>query len=368
VSLKKDTYESDEIASHFQVRDFRHGVRRVNGKLNGRLSAGTFKEFFQQALKRDFTAVTAATAVSVTIAGSGPTYTVTRAAGSYLTDGFKVGMGIRLSVGALNAANINKNLWIVALTATIATVIPMNAAALVAEGPITGTTVTATGKYTFVPTTGHTDKSFSLEDWQPDMSPTQSELYTGCKIAGCEIGLPPTGLASVNWDIVGKDLTTSTSQYFTSPTAETTTALMAAVNGLLRVGGVTQAVVTGLTLNITPLYTGDPVVGSNTVPFQFPGRVRVTGQLTAYFDSATLRDAFINETEVELLAVFTADNSATSDFMAFALPRIKTGSASKSDGEGGTQLTLTFQALLATTGGAGVANELTTIQIQDTQA
>ena len=28
----------------------------------------------------------------------------------------------------------------------------------------------------------------------------------------------------------------------------------------------------------------------------------VTGQLTAYFDSVALRDAFINETEVDLLA------------------------------------------------------------------
>lgn len=366
VDLNKDTYESNEIRTDFQVADFRHGVRRVAGKIGGELSAGTYEDFFAYALKRDFVAVTASTAVSVTIAGAGPTYTVTRAAGSYLTDGYKIGMVVRLSVGALNAANINKNLLIVALTATVATVIPLNGVALVAEGPITGTTVTATGKNTYVPLTGHTDRSFSMEHWYADL--VQSEVFSGCKIGGCAIQLPPSGLATVDWDVQGKDIVTAAAQYFTSPTAQTTTGLMAAVNGVCRIGGVTVASLTGLSLNIAPNFTGDPVVGSNTIPAKFPGRVRVNGQLTAYFDSVALRDAFINETEIDLIGAFSADNSAIADFMTFTLPRIKLGGAAKNDGEGGLIQTIPFTALLPATGGAGIANERTTIQIQDSQA
>ena len=366
VDLNKDTYESNEIRTDLQVADYRHGVRRIKGKMSGELSAKTYADFFAQALKRDFAAVTASTGVSVTIAGAGPTYTVTRAAGSYLSDGYKVGMVIRLSVGALNAANLSKNLFIVGLTATVATVIVLNGSALVAEGPIATTTITATGKSTYVPTSGHTDKSFSMEHWYSDL--TQSEVFSGCKIDQIALALPPTGMATIDMDVVGQNIVTAASQYFTSPTAQTTTGVMAAVNGVCRVGGVTVASLTGLSLQIDPTYTGDPVVGSNTVPFQFPGRVKVSGQLTAYFDSIALRDAFINETEIDLLAAFTADNTAAADFISIALPRIKLGGAAKNDGEGGLVQTIPFMALLNSAGGAGIATEKTTIQIQDAQA
>lgn len=366
LDLAKDTYQSNEIRADYQIQDFRHGVRRVRGKIGGELSAGTYRDFFAAALKRDFVAVTAATGASLTIAGTGPTYTVTRAAGSYLTDGFKVGMGVRLSAGALNAANLNKNLLIVALTATVATVMPMNAAALVAEGPITGCTVTAVGKVTYIPQTGHTDRSFSMEHWYVDLG--QSEVFSGCKIDQLQLALPATGLATIDLNVLGQGVTTAAAQYFTAPTAPTTTSALAAVNGLLRVGGQSVAIVTSLSLNINPGFSGDPVVGSTVVPNLFPGTVSVSGQLSAYFDTPTLRDVFFNETEIDLIAAFTADNTAAADFISLHLPRIKLGGAAKSDGQGGIVQTLPFQALLNVAGGTGTATEKTTLQIQDTQA
>jgi hypothetical protein len=45
---------------------------------------------------------------------AGPTYTVTRGAGSWLTDGVKAGMVVPASAGALNAANLSKNLLVMA--------------------------------------------------------------------------------------------------------------------------------------------------------------------------------------------------------------------------------------------------------------
>lgn len=366
VDLAKDTYLSNEIKASFQKSDFRHGVRRVKGKLTGDLACKTYSDFFGFAMKRDFAAITAITAASITVSGTGPAWTVTRAAGSFLTDGVKVGQVLRLSVGTFNALNLAKNLLVTAVTALTLTVIVLNASALFAEGPIAGSTVTVVGKTTFIPQSGHTDNSFSYEHFFPDV--VQSEVFSGCKVDQLNLSLPPTGLAQVDIDILGQQITTATALYFTSPTVITTTGALAAVNGVLRVGGVTYAVVTGLTLSINPGFTGDPVVGANTVPFLFPGSVMVTGQFTAYFPDTVLRDAFINETEIDLLAAFTADNTAASDFLAIHLPRIKVGSAGKTDGEGGVVQTFTFQALEALTGGAGLATEKTTIQIQDAQA
>ena len=374
VDLSKDTYASNEKRPDFQIADFRHGVRRVSGKISGELSCKTYADFFAQALKRDFTAGASAAGVSVTIAGTGP-YTITRAAGNFLTDGFKVGDGIRLSVGALNVANINKNLFIVSLTATVATVITMNGSALAAEGPVTGCTIAVQGKKTFIPTSGHTDKDFAIEHWYADLG--QSELFLGCKIDKLGLALPPSGMATIEMDVMGQDLAetaakrggiATTAQYFTTPTAITSTGAMAAVNGVCRIAGQPVASLTGLQFEIDPTFSGDAVVGSNIVPQLFAGPVKVTGQLTAYFDSVALRDAFINETEVDLLSAFTADNTATSDFLAMAFPRIKVGGAAKSDDDGGLIQTLPFQALLNVNGGTGTSTEKTTFSIQDTQA
>lgn len=110
------------------------------------------------------------------------------------------------------------------------------------------------------------------------------------------------------------------------------------------------------------------MVGSNTIPVRFPGRILVSGQATAYFEDATFRDAFLNESEIEIIVVLTSDNSAASQFISFVLPRCKLGGSSKSDGEGGITQTIPFTALLPITGGAGIANELTTISVQDSAA
>lgn len=366
LDLTKETYQSNEIRPDFQIADFRHGVRRVDGSINGELSPKTYSDFFAASLKRLFTTGVSAAGASITIAGAGPTYTVPRAAGSYLTDGFKVYDTIRLSVGTLNAANINKNLLIVGLTATVATVIVVNGSALVAEGPIATTTVGVVGKKTFTPITGHTDESFSIEHFYTDLA--QSEVFSGCKPSTIAVELPPTGLATCNVSFMGKDIVTAASQYFTSPTALTSTTVLAAVNGVVRVGGATVANLTGLSINIDSPQTGEPVVGSNTVPAMYPGRVNVTGQFTAYFDSVTLRDVFINETEIDLAGVFTENNTASAGFVSFAMPRIKVGSASKSDGETGLIQTFSFQALLNTAGGTGTTTEATTLVIQDSAA
>jgi hypothetical protein len=366
INLEKDTYQSAELRTDYQISDFRHGTRRTMGNIRGELSPRTYADFIAAALRRDFTAGVSAASLSITIAGSGP-YTVTRAAGSWLTDGFKAGDVVRLTAGTFNVANLNKNLYVVSLTATVLTVVTANGSAMVAEGPIASATASVTGKKTFTPTTGHTDKSFAIEHWFSDVP--QSELYLGCKISTIDLALPPTGMATIDVGVMGNGgLTTASSAYYTSPTAATTTGIAAAVNGLLYIGGTAVATCTGLSVKVDGGYSGDPVVGSNTMPLIFPGRVNVTGQFTAYFDSATFRDAFINESEIALSAILTADNTAGADFIAINLPRIKLGSAGRSDGEKGLILTADFQALYNSAGGTGISSDQTTFSIQDSAA
>lgn len=364
VDLNKDTYASNELRSDFQKYDFRHGARRVSGQLSGELSPGTYADFFATILKKDFAAVSAITGLSVTIAVSGAFFTVTRGSGSWISDGLRVGHGFRLAAAGMNAANSAKNLLVVSLTATVATVLVLNGVAMVAEGPIASTTATVVGKVSYLPQTGHTDKSMSIEHFYQDLG--QYELFVGCKFPKLALQLPPTGLSTVAIDVIGQDSLTGSTSYFTAPTSAGTGLATAAVNGALTMGGVVVASLTGLSIDISASFTGEPVVGSNKIPFLFPGPVVVTGQATAYFTDTTLRDQFYNETEIGLVAALTVSNSATADFITITLPRIKLGGAAKDDGDKGLVQTIPFQALLNLVGTAG--QELTTIMVQDTLA
>lgn len=366
LDLTKDVYESAEIRTDYQVADMRHGVRRVTGSIDGELSPGTYEDFIAAALRKDFAAVADLTGLSITIAASGSGYTLTRGSGSYLTDGIKIGDVVRLTAGAFAAPNLNKNILVTALTATVLTGIVLNASSMTAEGPIASATLSVPGKKSYVPSTGHTDKSFYIEHWFNDI--TQGEQFSGCKIGSMDVNLPPTGMATINFGITGKDVTTAASAYYTSPTALTSTGVVAAVNGVLTVAGTAVALVTGMSIKLDGGLSGDPVVGSNTIPQQFNGPVKVGGQLTAYFQDATLRDLFINETEAALAVALTTANTAAADFVTFVLPRVKIGGASKSDGDKGIIMTLPFTALLNSSGGAGTSGEASTIVVQDSQA
>ena len=156
-NLEKETYQSNEIRTDYQVQDMRHGVRTATGSLSAELSPGSYADFIAAAVAKNFAAGVSAASVSYTIAASGSYWTVTRAAGSYLTDGFKVGDVIRITAAGGNAANTGKNLLILTLTATVATVMVLNGTAMVAEGPIASATIAVQGKKTFAPTSGHTD-------------------------------------------------------------------------------------------------------------------------------------------------------------------------------------------------------------------
>jgi translation initiation factor 1 (eIF-1/SUI1) len=366
LDMTKDTYQSAEMRPDFQMADFRHGLRKVAGTINGELSAKTYVDFLAAVLKKDFAAGVTVTGASLTIAGTAGAWTIKRAAGSWLTDGVKIGDVVRLTAGTFNAANRDKNIQVTAITATDLTGIVLNASALVPEGPIASATLTVIGKKAFTPQSGHTDKSFSIEHWHPDVP--SSEVFTGLKVSKMTFTLPATGMATVAVEFVGKDVVPGVAQYFVNPTPVTVTGTMAAVNGVVKVGNATGGTITSATIEITAAQSSEPGIGSNTADQASTGRVIITGQVTAKFDSTGLRDAFYNETETSAYLAFTSDNSAASDFMAFSLSRLKLNGAAKDDGEKILIQTIPFQALLDINGGAGKATEMTTLSIQDSAA
>lgn len=367
IDLNRDKYDSKEIRSDQQVADANLGTHRVAGNINGELSLATYKALFAASLRKAWTTgpvYTASTGDGLTVSNSGKTFTrVGGSSGSFLTDGFKVGMVVRVA----NVAGVtSQNYRITALTALIMTV---------AEAPGTDVgaadedaTITTVGSMLWVPTSGHTDDSFNIEHHFSDISTV--EVFLGMQVNQIQLGLPSTGNATFQAAMLGQDMNDdpngdTSAPYFTSPTAETTTEVLRAVNGKLRLAGSDVASVTGMNLTINSNITGDPVIGSNLIPEMFPGRVTVTGQFTAYYRDGDLMADFKNETELSLSMLMATAGGSPVDFMALSLSRIKLTGVTKDDGEKGLIQTVPFQALLRTDGGTGTAYEKTTIMLQD---
>ena len=363
-NLTKTTYQSAEIDKSQQVRGFRHGSRTSAVAFNGELAAGKYVDFWAAAARAGFsTAPTTGALTNITASATAPHFV--RAAGSFITDGFRVGDVMRWSGWASTAtANNAKNFLITALTATNMTVVALDGSAVVAKASGDSVTGTLQGKRTSVPATGHTDDSFYFEDWYADI--TQSEQFSGCKLQNLAVNLAPNAIATMNMNFLGKDIVTDTSQYYTSPTAPTQSERLAGVNGVVLLAGAQSLVVTGMNFTIDEQLTAPPVVGSNVVPAVFRGRATASGQATVYFEDAAVRDAFVNEDVVSVVGAFTASNAADADFVCFNFPNVKFGGASKDDGEVGIIQTLPFTAFRPSTVGTGVLDS--TFAIQDSLA
>lgn len=364
-NLKKETYESSEIRTDYQVADYRHGVRSAEGTLSGELSPGSYADFMAAVVAKDFATVSAITALTLSIAASGTLYTVTRSAGDWIVDGVRVGDVIALSGGSLNVANVGNNIVVVAMTSTVLTVLCTSSTALFVQAGVAGCTATIRGKTTLAPLTGHTDDSFTFEEWYSDIA--QSEVYTGNKVGSMAVKLPATGLVTVDFNFMGKNLEqTGTSQYFTTPTAAGTTGICAAVSGALIVNGAAVAVVTSMDFTVERGLEAANVVGSNFAASVFTGRIKATGNMSVYFQDGVFRDLYNNETVASVVVALSTDSSKTADVITFTFPRVKLGSGSKNDGEMGTVQDSSFVALLNTDTTAGLP--ATTIKINDTAA
>lgn len=361
-NLMKDFYESNEIRVDRQVADYRGGIRSAEGSLNGELSVGSYSDFMQSILGRNFTVVTLGAAVNCTVTVAGSVYTIIRASGSWTASGARVGQIVHFS-GLTAVADNSRNFLVAALTATDMRIVALNGVAPAAQAVASSVTATVPGKTTYVPLTAHTDDSYTFEEWYSDIA--QSEVYTGVKVNSLAVQLPATGLATVDFGFVGKDLTQKgATQYFTSPTAQGTTGVLAAVNGVMLVGGAPVALVTSADISIERATENASAVGSNSIAEIFTGRIRASGNLSVYFQDAQFRDYFDAETPVSIVFTMTQDSTAASNAISFTLPKVKLGSFSKQDQELGLVAQTSFTALLNDVTSGGL--EGTTVQIQDT--
>lgn len=362
------SYSSDEIVSSQQYTGDTYGPGQTAGQINGLLSPKTYADPLGSLNRSAFAAGVVLTGLSLTIAaGSGTTFTITRGSGSWLTDGLKVGDVKRLSAGAFTGTAASINLLIVALTATIATVIVPNGKVLTAQGPVTGSTVTVIGKKTVTPSTGQLNDYYTFEEQFTDVA--RNRVYSDVQIASADIAIPATGNSTIKLACLGLARTKSGTASLTSPTVETTTAHLSAAQSVVFVNGAQTLVGTSLAIKIDgQLKAGDPVIGSNSLSDIIKGDIKVTGTVTVQYDGETVSNAFDNQTALQIVGVLFADTTDTSDFMGFSIPRAKLFKDDIDDGKKQLVMTCDFVAEINSAGGAGASTDIGIISIQDSAA
>lgn len=358
VDIMKDIFQSQEIRVDQQPVATRHGGQRASVALAGELAIGAYDDFLSDVMRSSWDSAlsfTQATGTSVSATGSVFTF----GAGSLITAGFKLGDIVRFTnLPAGGAVNNNVNFRITAVTATTMTVTPAPTAFT------SQTTFTLTRPRKLVMGTAKTSRTF--EERLPDLD--ASRMIYGARCGAMSLQLPPNANAQINFQFQaqrGAVLEGASSPYFTSVTAQNETSPMTGIEGGLRMGGVEQAIVTSLDLQVNLNLSSTPVIGSTFVPDIFYGQFNVTGTVSAYLSDMDLVKAFLNETAVDIVAVSTDDQVGPKGFLAINAQNVKlTGASWQRAAAGGVIATFPWVASKAT----GSTVDAATLVIQRSNA
>jgi len=359
LSLKKDSIRSNELRKDYQRPASRHAMRKSDGNIEGELSLGTYADFIGSTLRRNFAAVASLAALTNVTATVGAPQFV-RATGSWITDGLRVGMVVRCTGWTTTGvANNSKNFTIIALTATQMTV----AEAVVAKTAGDSVVFSIPGKVTYVPSAGHTNDSYAVEQWAPDAA--QSLRFLGQKVSGFSLNMPPNDKVSVTLNFMGQDRTKSTSQYFSAATAAGTSQMQTGLSGAVYYNGIAVGVLTQLTLDVSGNADTLGVVGSNITPDVFLGALDVSGSLSVAWKDGVFDDDFDLEVERPLVIKLLDSAAAAADFMTLTMPAVKLSGGDQPDAEKAIIQSFQFGARV---GDGSAGYETTTLMVQDSLA
>lgn len=321
MSLSKEAIRSGENRRDGQQTRGRHGSKSVAGSYVADLSLGSYDDFIAAVFRGSFDTAIALTGLGLT--ADAATKTFTRSAGSWLTDGIRVGDVVRFGAFTTTANN-SRNFRVTAVTALVLTVAETPVSITTAQ---TGVTLSRPKKLLM----GTTPRSFSIEEAEIDID--ASEVFTGCRISQMALRLATNGMAQVTFNVVGQDMqiqTGAASPYFATPVA-TVSIGMTAVEALIRLGSTDVLDLTGVDLSINLNAAGQPVVGSLVTPDVFTNIATVEGTITALRQDVSRVQSFLNEDQLSLHLLFTENEAEPKDFCSFFVGNLSLSSATKSE-------------------------------------
>lgn len=339
----KGTLSTNEVRSDRQIADVRHGFNSVAGSVGFELSVEAYDDLLEAALGGAWATggSTAATTLSTAATGN----KITRATGSFITDGHKVGHVVALA----NSATQDGNYTITAVSALEVTVLET----VTTEAGDGDETLALVGKVLDV---GNTLTTFTFERLFTDIAKYQ--VYRGCAINSMSMSIIPEEIVGGTFDIVGMSFADFSGTSLGVPAAAPTNSPLAAFDGALVVDGVEVAVVTAMDFTVTNNRNVQAVVGNKFSPDVFDGQFNLDGNMTVFLEDSSLFYGYFND-ETEFRIQMKLDDVDGTGFISFNMPRCKATAADiDPPQEGPVSITMPFKALVDET------NSLDTLIVQ----
>lgn len=321
------TVVSNEIRSDRQIPNIVRVGADAKGDFSLELSATTHDEFMLAALQSaGWSTPVTQTIANLTVAAGANQYTITRASGSFITDGYAVNQWVRIS-NFVNAAN-NGYGKISVLTATVMTIVGnYNAAAGNANG--VNEVLAAGGNINMgaQAVNGTTLSSYSFERKYTDLSNEFAAITGACiNTAGFDISVGQIVKMAVGI-MAQKEASASATIGNGSYTNPSTTDVMSATNDVFMVmENLGKFDVTKVGININNnLRFRNQVASLNPISIG-AGTCVVDGSLSAYFTSKTIIDKCLNFTSTNLVIIV---RDAANNAYLIELPEIKVTNAKR---------------------------------------
>ncbi len=322
LGLERDSLRSDEIRSNRQTTDMPLGANKVQGSIDFELSYGSHDDFLQAALMSTAWASpadTGATTLDATATG------YTRAAGSFITDGFKVGQTVVAS--GFSGAGLNGKSRISAVTALELTTTPYTGSHGVEAGA--GAEQVLAAQQIMA---GVSRQSFTIVRHFEDLdSGSPYIIYRGVEVTSMNLKNAANDKVTGSFSLIGssQELAADLSGLGT-PTfnAVSGSRVMNSFSGDILEGGSAIADVTEVDMTLDNGIEPRFVIGSTDTILPSAGYSELSGSTVSFFNSTTLVEKFINETNSSMnINLPDADGNSINLIM----PKIKYMSGGKPD-------------------------------------
>lgn len=345
INLTKNILESAEVRADRQRADVRHGLNKVEGTAGFELGIRSFDDILQCAMSSAWTAITISAVTTLTMGTPG---TLTRASGSWVADGLRVGDVIK-TTGFTNGVN-NSNFTITAVTATVLTIDP-GASTLIVEAASATPVVTYPGKRLDI---GKTLYTLAMERQFIDIS--QYQLFNGVAVNSLKLSIKPEAIVMGEVGFLGMSaapFSGTTASTGGVPSVPATNSPFSSFDGSIYEAATPYGLITGLEVTLANGRALAGVVGSKFSPTVFEGMAKVNGTVMSFFQNAVLFNKFVNETESSI-ATRLNDLNGT-DFIQLVLPRVKyTGATIDPPPEAGIVENLPFEGLVDSVSGTSM--------------
>lgn len=196
--------------------------------------------------------------------------------------------------------------------------------------------------------------SFTFIDYNADIKDLPYTVYRGCEVNTMAINVSAAAMTTIEFGIIGRSM----EQLKTLPVGwtisnRTATAPMDGFSGSLMSDGQELSVITEMALSIDNGIEPRFVIGSKYSIRPSSKRRNVTGTMTAYFEDNSLRLAYLNELEQQIVLAISDGNAGNT--YEITIPRTKLTEAPRPiDGEGDIMQNLAYRGLLDANSGNSI--------------